>query len=281
MVQAKHKKSKPKKLSHAKKHGKQGDISNFHAQLDLLDLKIIQVTADGNCFFRALADQLEGNEEEHEKYRRMVVQYIEKNRELFEPFIEDDVPFDEYCQSMGKDGTWAGHMELQAASLVTHTNICIHRADDNITASAQQAKSAGSQSKAKHSNIAVYEGALKMVMAGSGCDDAEKVKQVLLQVDGDVDAATEFLIAEQEAGETLEENGVCHENDKIGEDESTKSDNHVENRVPLEILEHSTDISSKKIPNNKVCPCGSKKKYKACCGAASGKTCSKAVVYAL
>lgn len=26
--------------------------------------------------FRALADQLEGNEEEHDKYRRMVVQYI-------------------------------------------------------------------------------------------------------------------------------------------------------------------------------------------------------------
>ena len=46
---------------------------------------------------------------------------------MFEPFIEDDVPFDEYCESMEKDGTWAGHMELQAASLVTHTNICIHR----------------------------------------------------------------------------------------------------------------------------------------------------------
>ncbi|KAK8607811.1 hypothetical protein V6N13_023261 [Hibiscus sabdariffa] len=52
---------------------------------------------------------------------------IKKNRETFEPFIEDDVPFDEYCQSMEKDGTWAGHMELQAASLVTHRNICIHR----------------------------------------------------------------------------------------------------------------------------------------------------------
>lgn len=46
---------------------------------------------------------------------------------MFEPFIEDDIPFDEYCQSMEKDGTWAGHMELQAASLVTHSNICIHR----------------------------------------------------------------------------------------------------------------------------------------------------------
>lgn len=46
---------------------------------------------------------------------------------MFEPFVEDEVPFDEYCQSMGEDGTWAGHMELQAASLVTHSNICIHR----------------------------------------------------------------------------------------------------------------------------------------------------------
>lgn len=46
---------------------------------------------------------------------------------MFEPFIEDEVPFDEYCQTMEKDGTWAGHMELQAASLVTRNNICIHR----------------------------------------------------------------------------------------------------------------------------------------------------------
>lgn len=52
---------------------------------------------------------------------------------MFEPFIEDDVPFDEYCQSMEKDGTWAGHMELQAASLVTHSNICIHRVSPFLT----------------------------------------------------------------------------------------------------------------------------------------------------
>lgn len=129
MVKAKHQKSKSKstKQPHIKKHVKQGDISDIRAQLDAFGLKIIQVTADGNCFFRALADQLDGSEEEHEKYRNMVVQYILKNREMFEPFIEDEVPFDEYCQSMEKDGTWAGHMELQAASLVTHSNICIHR----------------------------------------------------------------------------------------------------------------------------------------------------------
>lgn len=38
-----------------KRHGgKQGDISAFRAQLDALGLKIIEVTADGNCFFRSV-----------------------------------------------------------------------------------------------------------------------------------------------------------------------------------------------------------------------------------
>lgn len=39
-----------------KKQGKQqqADISEFRAQLDALGLKIIQVTADGNCFFRSV-----------------------------------------------------------------------------------------------------------------------------------------------------------------------------------------------------------------------------------
>jgi OTU domain-containing protein 3 len=52
--------------------------------------------------------------------------HLQKHREEFEPFIEDEVPFEEYCNSMLKDGTWAGHMELQAASLLTRRNICIH-----------------------------------------------------------------------------------------------------------------------------------------------------------
>lgn len=76
MVKTKQQKSKPKKTPHVKKQGKQANIVQFRAQLDALGLKIIQVTADGNCFFRGLADQLEGNEEEHGKYRSMVVQYI-------------------------------------------------------------------------------------------------------------------------------------------------------------------------------------------------------------
>ncbi|KAK8512919.1 hypothetical protein V6N12_030328 [Hibiscus sabdariffa] len=120
---------------------------------------------------------------------------IKKNRETFEPFIEDDVPFDEYCQSMEKDGTWAGHMELQAASLVTHRNICIHRvrsylllssmsnshgpfADADISASSNQAKAAVSKPKGAAGKDSINTGSIKLVMAGSGCESAEKVEQI-------------------------------------------------------------------------------------------------------
>ncbi|KAI3991134.1 hypothetical protein MKX01_022355 [Papaver californicum] len=111
----------------SKKHGKPDNIAEFSPYLDSLGLKIVKVTADGNCFFRAIADQLEGNEEEHNKYRLMVVKYIQDHRLEFEPFIEDEVPFVEYCDLMETEGTWAGQMELQACSLVTRCNICVHR----------------------------------------------------------------------------------------------------------------------------------------------------------
>nr|AIE88286.1 hypothetical protein [Oryza glaberrima] len=117
---------KPKRDAEEKKFAKKADMTEFRAQLDALGLKIIEVSADGNCFFRAMGDQLEGNEEEHMKYRAMIVQYIKEHRVDFEPFIEDEEPFEKYCDSMLEDGTWAGHMELQAASILTRKNICIH-----------------------------------------------------------------------------------------------------------------------------------------------------------
>ncbi|GMH06409.1 hypothetical protein Nepgr_008249 [Nepenthes gracilis] len=343
MVQAKHQKSKPKKQHQTRKSGKQTDVSELCAQLDALGLKIIEVTADGNCFFRALADQLEGNEDEHEKYRTMVVHHIMENREMFEPFIEDDAPFEKYCQSIGKDGTWAGHMELQAASLVTHTNICIHRnmsprwyirnfndqgarmihlsyhdgehynsvrlkedpgdapakpiiikVDANLTAVSHQAKDNVGQSKGRSCKDIIHAASIKMVAVGSGCENTEKVKQALLQVDGDVDAAIEFLIAAQGAEETLVENDAVpyqadsHGNDRRHDEGEGSGDHDKFVGSPNKADQHMNAGSApdgntsckgnKRIPRNKVCPCGSKMKYKACCGAAVGRTSSKCVV---
>ncbi|KAH9663653.1 OVARIAN TUMOR DOMAIN-containing deubiquitinating enzyme 7 [Citrus sinensis] len=345
MVKAKPQKSKLKKQPHTKTHGKQADVSKFRTQLDILGLKIIQVTAD---VCRALADQLEGNEEEHQKYRSshlncdekhrnywpsrlrnvqsgtsasvwknqlveegycdialFIFGFILKNRETFEPFIEDDVPFDEYCQSMETDGTWAGHMELQAASLVTHSNICIHRhmsprwyirnfdyhearmihlsyhdgehynsvrlkedscigsarpiiikADADISAASIQSKTV--TSKLKGAAGIINAGSIKLVMAGSGCENSEKVEEVLLQVGGDVDAAIEFLIAEQ----GTEEYSVKSNNAEMsyGDNENGNSEQHEEERLnktcdldkSSNSIKRSHDDSRFK-PNEKLC----------------------------
>jgi OTU domain-containing protein 3 len=97
-------------------------------ELSHLGLRVHEVAADGSCFFRSLADQLEGRFRDHCYLRKTIVQHIKTNRDLYEPFIEDDEPFDEYVESMEEEGTWAGNLELQAASIQLKVNLKIYQA---------------------------------------------------------------------------------------------------------------------------------------------------------
>ena len=100
----------------------------MRAQLRDIGLRMEPVAADGNCFFRALSDQRWGDDSHHAALRRDVVEYMKKNREDFEPFIEDDEKWDSYVARMSEDGAWAGNVELQAASVVCFANLCVHQA---------------------------------------------------------------------------------------------------------------------------------------------------------
>lgn len=44
------------------------------------------------------------------------MEHIEKNRENFEPYVEDDEPFGDYLVRMKGDAEWGGNQELVAAS---------------------------------------------------------------------------------------------------------------------------------------------------------------------
>lgn len=95
-------------------------------QLRRLGLIIRNTTGDGNCLFRAVSDQIRGNESAHGEYRALAVRLVRENREDFEPFLEDDEPFDAYVRRMSTDAVWGGNMELQALSLALNVNISIH-----------------------------------------------------------------------------------------------------------------------------------------------------------
>ncbi|KFO72718.1 OTU domain-containing protein 3, partial [Cuculus canorus] len=96
-------------------------------QLRALGLKLREVPGDGNCLFRALGDQLEGHSRNHLRHRQETVDYMIKWREDFEPFVEDDVPFDKHVTNLAKPGTFAGNDAIVAFARNNQLNVVIHQ----------------------------------------------------------------------------------------------------------------------------------------------------------
>lgn len=86
--------------------------------------------SDGNCLFRSVADQLNGDESMHAIYRAEAVQYILDNKEMYTPFIEDDETIEQYCNDMRKDGIWGGQLEMNAMAYCFNFNVIIHQVDN-------------------------------------------------------------------------------------------------------------------------------------------------------
>ena len=63
---------------------------------------------DGNCFFRAVADQLYGYEFYHSKSRKEVVAHLEANKDEYKFYIDGDMAIDDYIDTIGQDGAWGG-----------------------------------------------------------------------------------------------------------------------------------------------------------------------------
>ena len=60
-------------------------------------LKVVEIDGDGNCLFRAIADQLEGDEELHQFFRATCVDHIKENKDHYKMFLDDDTEdIDEY-----------------------------------------------------------------------------------------------------------------------------------------------------------------------------------------
>lgn len=103
------------------------DLQSFSESLRPMGLVIRDVANDGNCFFRAVSDQLYGTERFHSNLRHRACEYILRNRSRFIDFVEDDQSYEEYVADMRNEGVWADHIELQAISMVCRVNMRIHQ----------------------------------------------------------------------------------------------------------------------------------------------------------
>ncbi|NWR47294.1 OTUD3 protein, partial [Regulus satrapa] len=80
-----------------------------------------------NCLFRALGDQLEGHSRNHLQHRQQTVEFMLRQRGDFEPFVEDDVPFDKHVANLAKPGTFAGNDAIVAFARNNQMNVVIHQ----------------------------------------------------------------------------------------------------------------------------------------------------------
>jgi len=119
-------KAELKKQSKLDFFSKSDDV-NFGRELESKGLRVKEMLGDGNCLFRSIADQIEGKQERHDHYRNLVVKYIEKEKDYFKFFMEDDEDIDEYLIRMRGDAEWGGNQEIYAASQCLHSNIIIHQ----------------------------------------------------------------------------------------------------------------------------------------------------------
>ena len=69
---------------------------------------------NGNCFFRAIAHQLYGDESQHQKIREEAVQEVVKNSNSYRNFVPGS--FDKYISNLSTDREWADNAAIQATS---------------------------------------------------------------------------------------------------------------------------------------------------------------------
>ncbi|XDB47258.1 PREDICTED: OTU domain-containing protein 3 isoform X2 [Capra hircus] len=167
--------------------GCEEEFVSFANQLQALGLKLREVPGDGNCLFRALGDQLEGHSRNHLKHRQETVDYMIKQREDFEPFVEDDIPFEKHVASLAKPGTFAGNDAIVAFARNHQLNVVIHQLNAPLWQFQmlhQDESNKREKSKAKGVNFEddlrdEVEDAVQKVCNATGCSDFNLIVQNL------------------------------------------------------------------------------------------------------
>ena len=228
----------------------QDEDAQFEASLEVLGVRVIGMVGDGNCLFRSIADQMEGNPNRHRHYRSTIISFISSRREDFEPFIEDDESFDDYVSRMSMDAEWGGHQELYAAAEALEANFIIHQfegprmllqstapkrtlhisyhgemhynsvralSDPAVTGKpAQRIVLNTPSSNTEESGSSAAE----LVRLSVPSASEEDIRRTLRDTGGDGDAAIELLIA----GYNQNEDETCHANtDQADQESETES----------------------------------------------------------
>ncbi|XP_043709430.1 OVARIAN TUMOR DOMAIN-containing deubiquitinating enzyme 6 [Telopea speciosissima] len=87
-------------------------------------LEVRRMVEDGNCLFRAVADQVYGDTEAYDLIRQLCIDYMERERDHFSQFITEG--FTSYCKRKRRDKVYGNNVEIQALSEMYNRPIHIY-----------------------------------------------------------------------------------------------------------------------------------------------------------
>ncbi|CAJ1979125.1 unnamed protein product [Sphenostylis stenocarpa] len=73
--------------------------------------EVKKMMEDGNCLFRAVADQVYGDSDLYDLVRQMCIDYMERERDHFSQFITEG--FTSYCKRKRRDKVYGNNVEIQ------------------------------------------------------------------------------------------------------------------------------------------------------------------------
>ncbi|KAL9398102.1 hypothetical protein Peur_007063 [Populus x canadensis] len=99
------------------------DHERLSERLATYGLEELQIEGDGNCQFRALADQLFRSPDYHKHVRKKIVKQLKHFRKSYEGYVP--MKYRSYVKKMKKPGEWGDHLTLQAAADQFGAKICL------------------------------------------------------------------------------------------------------------------------------------------------------------
>ncbi|RSH92953.1 hypothetical protein EHS25_008401 [Saitozyma podzolica] len=107
-------------------------------EMSRLGLSLRDVEGDGNCLFRALSDQLYGEQNRHPEIRKLTCDYLETHKQdmefwvLYSSCLEGE-DYAAYVTRMRKSGQYASEVEVNAAARMLRRDIRIVHSDHSET----------------------------------------------------------------------------------------------------------------------------------------------------
>ncbi|ORY34274.1 hypothetical protein BCR39DRAFT_517372 [Naematelia encephala] len=103
-------------------------------ELARLGVGLRDVEGDGNCLFRALGDQLWGDQKRHPEVRKLVCDFLERRKEDMLPYFASiDESYDQYVARMRQFTVFGTGLEVQAAARVFQRDIRIVTSTSSFT----------------------------------------------------------------------------------------------------------------------------------------------------